>query len=133
MALPRSGAGNTLVMIDSVAGMMNAPPMPMNARVAMSCSELSDERGEQRAEAEQRQTELQRRQPAEAVTEAPGGEQQAREHERVRVDDPLELARASRRAGRTMRRDRDVQDRVVDDDDEQADAEDEQDQPAALA
>ncbi len=25
-------------MIDSVAGMMNAPPMPMNARVAMSWS-----------------------------------------------------------------------------------------------
>ena len=39
IALPRSGPGNTLVMIDNVAGMMNAPPMPMNARVAMSCSE----------------------------------------------------------------------------------------------
>ena len=39
IALPRSRAGNTLVMIDSVAGMMNAPPMPMNARVAMSCSD----------------------------------------------------------------------------------------------
>ena len=36
MALPRSRAGNTLVMIDSVAGMMNAPPMPMNARLAIS-------------------------------------------------------------------------------------------------
>ncbi len=42
MALPRSSTGNTTVMIDSVAGMMKAPPMPMNARVAMSCVELSD-------------------------------------------------------------------------------------------
>ena len=33
---PRSSAGNTLVMIDSVAGMISAPPMPMKARVAMS-------------------------------------------------------------------------------------------------
>ncbi len=36
MALPRStGSVKTLVMIDNVAGMMNAPPIPMNARVAM--------------------------------------------------------------------------------------------------
>jgi hypothetical protein len=27
---------NTAVMMDSVAGMMNAPPMPMTARAAMS-------------------------------------------------------------------------------------------------
>ena len=36
MALPRSWAGNRLVMIDSVAGMINAPPMPMKARVAIN-------------------------------------------------------------------------------------------------
>ena len=36
MARPRSSGGNTFVMIDSVAGMMNAPPMPMNARVKIS-------------------------------------------------------------------------------------------------
>ncbi len=35
MALPRSLAGNRLVMIDSVAGMISAPPMPMKARVLM--------------------------------------------------------------------------------------------------
>ena len=35
---PARSVGKTLVMIDSVAGMMNAPPMPMNARVAMSWS-----------------------------------------------------------------------------------------------
>ena len=37
IALPRSvGSVNTFVMIDSVAGMMNAPPMPISARVAIS-------------------------------------------------------------------------------------------------
>ncbi len=37
IAFARSaGSRNRLVMIDRVAGMMNAPPMPMNARVAMS-------------------------------------------------------------------------------------------------
>ena len=37
IALPRSaGSVKTLVMIDNVDGMMNAPPMPMSARVPMS-------------------------------------------------------------------------------------------------
>ena len=40
IARPRSFAGKTLVMIERVAGMMNAPPMPMNARVAMSWSDV---------------------------------------------------------------------------------------------
>ena len=39
IALPRSlGSVNTFVMIDSVAGMMNAPPMPISARVPISTS-----------------------------------------------------------------------------------------------
>ena len=42
IALPRSSTGKTMVMIDSVAGMMKAPPTPMNARVAISWVELSD-------------------------------------------------------------------------------------------
>ena len=92
----RSG-GNTLVMIDSVAGMMNAPPMPMNARVAMSWSDVFANADAQRAEAEHRRARTAARRAAEAVTEAAGGEQQAREHERVRVDHPLQLAVASRR------------------------------------
>ena len=35
MARPRSSAGNTLVRIDSVAGMMNAPPIPIRDRVTI--------------------------------------------------------------------------------------------------
>ena len=38
IAFARSPAGKTAVMIDSVEGMMNAPPTPMRARVAISIS-----------------------------------------------------------------------------------------------
>ena len=39
MALERPlGSVKTLVMIDSVAGMINAPPTPMKARVAIRAS-----------------------------------------------------------------------------------------------
>ncbi|CAB4695401.1 unannotated protein [freshwater metagenome] len=38
IARPRSfGSRNTSVRIDNVEGMINAPPIPMNARVTMSC------------------------------------------------------------------------------------------------
>jgi hypothetical protein len=36
MALGRSPAGKTLVMIERVAGMISAAPMPVNVRLAMS-------------------------------------------------------------------------------------------------
>ena len=93
---PAPRTGNTLVMIDSVAGMMNAPPMPMNARVAISCSRAVGERRRQRPDAEHHEAELQRAAPSEPVAEAAGGEQQAREHQRVAVDHPLQLAVAWR-------------------------------------
>ena len=131
MALPRSRGGNTLVMIDSVAGMMNAPPMPMNARVAISCSGDVGERRRERAEAEQHEPDLQRAAPAEAVAQAAGGEQQAGEHQRVRVDHPLQLA-VRRVEVAHDRGDRDVEDRVVEHDHEQAEAEDGEDPPPAL-
>ena len=86
-------------MIDSVAGMMNAPPMPMNAAGEDQLAGVSRTPGE-RAEAEHHQAELQRAAPAEAVAEAAGGEQQAGEHERVGVDHPLQLAVAWRRGRR---------------------------------
>ena len=79
-------------MSDSVLGMMNAPPMPMIARVAISCSGDVANAESSEPSAEHDHAELQRALAAEAVTEAAGGEQQAREHERVRVDHPLELA-----------------------------------------
>ena len=36
IAFGRSSAGKTFVMIDSVVGMISAPPMPMSALVAIS-------------------------------------------------------------------------------------------------
>ena len=41
IALPRSSRGNTLEMIDSVAGMISAPPAPITARTAISWSAVS--------------------------------------------------------------------------------------------
>nr|BFE88506.1 hypothetical protein GCM10020093_111070 [Planobispora longispora] len=38
IALPRSCGGKTLEMIARVAGMIAAPPMPMNARATISCA-----------------------------------------------------------------------------------------------
>ena len=92
MALPRSWAGNTLVMIDRVAGMMNAPPMPMKARVAMSWPDDVANADGHRADAEDHEADLEGAAAAEAVAEAAGGEQQAGEDEGVGVDDPLEVA-----------------------------------------
>ena len=40
IARPRSSAGKIAVMIESVEGMMNAPPTPISARVAVSISLL---------------------------------------------------------------------------------------------
>jgi hypothetical protein len=43
IARPRSrGSRKTLVRIDRVDGMINAPPMPMKARVAISCVAVVD-------------------------------------------------------------------------------------------
>jgi hypothetical protein len=38
IALPRSGPLKTLAMIDSVAGMISAAPMPISARTAIRAS-----------------------------------------------------------------------------------------------
>ena len=66
----------------------------------------------------------------EAVTQAAGGEEQAREHERVRVDHPLQVADAGAEVAH-QRGQGHVDDRVVDHDHEQAHAEDRQRGPAA--
>ena len=83
-----------------------------------------------------RQAERERPVAAEPVTEAARGEQQAGEHERVGVDDPLQLA--ARRAEPALlhrvreRRQGDVEDRVVEHDHDQAHAQHEQREPAAV-
>ena len=129
---PRSrGSRKTLVRIDSVAGMISAPPMPMNARVAIRPVGRRRHRRGGGADAEQHDAELQRTLASVAVGQAAGGEQQAGEHEHVGVDDPLDLAVRGAEVD-DQRRDRDVEDRVVHHDDQQAHAEHAEDQPAAF-
>ena len=131
IASARSRASvNTLVRIDSVAGMISAAPIPMTA----GPDERRDptrERGGRRRPAEDHQAEGEGAPAPEPVTQAAGGEQQPGEHQGVRVDHPLEVADAGAEVTH-QRRERDVDDRVVDHDDEQAHAEDHQGEPAPL-
>ncbi len=79
-------------MIDSVAGMMNAPPMPMNARVAISCvGEVANADASEPSPNTTSPIWSAPRRPNRSPR-LPAGEQQTREHERVRVDHPLQLA-----------------------------------------
>ena len=79
-------------MIESVAGKISAAPTPVIARIAISAVAESTSADAARADAEDDEPEGEDAAPPEAVAEAPGGEQQPGEHQRVGVDDPLELA-----------------------------------------
>ena len=95
IALARSrGSPNTLTRIDSVVGMMSAPPRPMTQRPAISivvepavAATTEPARNVTRPASE-------RVPAAEAVTDASGGEEQTGEHDGVGGDDPLQLGRA---------------------------------------
>ena len=119
IARPRSrGSRKTLARIDSVAGMISAPPMPMNARLSVSCS-VDVERAADTDPATNttRPTCSAPLRPKRSLR-LPVGEQEAGEHQRVGVDDPLDLAV---RGAEVLdhRRDRHVEDRVVERDDQQ--------------
>ena len=129
MARPRSAGGKTLVRIDSVDGMMNAAPKPWTARVRMSTPGRSRERRRERAPTEDHEPDEQRRLASVAVAGAARDQEEAREDERVRVDDPLQLARRRAELAHEARQ-RDVDDRAVDADDQQAQTEDREDPPA---
>ena len=101
IAFVRSSGGNTFTRIDSVDGMMNAAPTPMRPRHAMSCHVLCESVAPTQDDEEDHQPELQRTLAAEPVADRAGGEQQAREHERVRRDHPLQLRLAWRGARAT--------------------------------
>ena len=91
IALGRSSSGNTLAMIDRVAGIVRAAPMPMNARPDQLVGGR-DERRQDAADAEDREAGEERQAPPVAVGQGAGDEQQSGEHEDVGVDHPLELA-----------------------------------------
>ena len=130
IALPRSSGGNTLVMIDSVAGMMNAPPMPMNARVddqLVGRLDANAEASEPRPNTTSptcsapRRPNLSPRLPAVSSRPANTSVYESTIHCSW-LFGGVELAHD--------RGDRDVEDRVVEDDHEQAEAQDREDQPA---
>ena len=129
IAFARSSAGKTAVMIDSVEGMMNAPPMPIRARVAISISGevASADRPEPRPKMARPMVSAAL--AAEAVAERAGGEQQAGEDEHVGVDDPLQLGAGCAEVA-LERRQRDVEDGVVEPDHEQRRGEDDERPPA---
>ena len=94
IAFARSSAGKTFVRIDSVVGMISAPPIPISALVAISM--LADSANAEASDAPPKITSPADECPAaaEAVTESAHREKQPGEDERVRVDDPLKLSAA---------------------------------------
>jgi hypothetical protein len=119
IALPRSSRGNRFVMIDRVAGMINAPPIPISARTRISWLAVSTSSTPRLAPPNSSRPAWSAKSPAEAVAERAHRQQQPGEDQEVRVDDPLQG-----RAGGTelllQARQRDVEDGVVEPDDQQA-------------
>ena len=123
MALARSaGSVKTLVRMDRVAGMISAPPMPMNARAPMSAPAEPLKAATTEPTPKIGQAGGQGAAAAELVAEGAGGEQEAGEDQDVGVDDPLLLAGGGVQV-LDERGQGDVQDGGVEADDEQADAE----------
>src|SRR3954471_8371181 len=130
MAVARSrGSAKTLSTMDSVAGMMNAAPAPISARSAISSPTPPAKAAAAEAKPEHRQRREQRPAPSEAIAEGAGQEQQTGEREGVGADHPLKVADAGVQVADEGGQ-RDVDDRVVDHDGEQARAQDAQHRPA---
>ena len=119
-------------MIDSVAGIMNAAPMPWTARPATSQPWVGREADRRAREREHHHAEQEHPPAPEDVAEPAAGDEQHGERQRVGVDRPLE--RRDRRAEVALDgRQRDVHDRVVEHDHEQGEAHRRERPPAAVA
>ena len=97
IALPRSSGGKALVMIERVAGIMNAAPMPWIARPPTSQAWSGARPMAALESGEDDDAEQEHAPPAEDVAQPAAGHQQHGEGERVGVDRPLEATRARRR------------------------------------
>ena len=131
IARARSLPENVFVRIDSVVGKMNAPPIPMRPRATISISGEVERDASAENVPNMTSPAVERLLAPEAIAERAGGEQQAGEHDRVRVDDPLQLRPLGTEVA-DDRRQRDVEDRVVDADDDEREAEDGERHPAPL-
>ena len=86
-------------MIDSVVGKISAAKAPMTKRTAISAPARCTSAPMPLSGGEAEQPDEQRRPAAEAVAERAGGQDQRGEGQVVAVDDPLQVAGASRAAG----------------------------------
>ena len=121
IALPRSAAGKALVMIESVAGIMNAAPTPWAIRLTTSVASEGAKPAVAEESAKTIDAEEERAAAAEDVAEPAAGREQDGEGEGVAVDRPLER----RDRGVELALDRGqghVHDRVVEHDHEQGEA-----------
>ena len=124
-----SPSANVVVMIDSAAGETSAPPRPWSARAPTSQRLRRREPVQQRGGREDRDAREEEPAAAEQVARAAAEQQEAAEHERVGVDDPLEVRGAEPEVG-LDRRQRDVDHRRVEHDHELREADDDEDDPA---
>ena len=130
IAFGRSFSGKMLVRIERVVGMIAAAPTPIRARDAISCVVPGATAASSEPTPKTDQPEGQGLLAAEAIAQAARDQQQHGEHEQIAVHDPLQLARAGVEL-LLDRRQRDVQDRVVDGDDQQAQRQHDERLPAA--
>ncbi len=119
------------MMIDNVDGMIERAGDAHDRAARDQLAHARRLRRERGADEEQHQPELQRALAPEAIAERAGGEQEAGEHERVDRDDPLQLRLGGVQLAREGR-DRDVQARVADEHDQQAQAEHRERPPTAI-
>ena len=115
---------------DSVEGISIAPNTPMAARAAISHSALGAKAASAETEAEAGGADEQHPSPAEPVAEHAHRHEQAREHERVGVDDPELLGGRRLEVERDLRQ-REAQHGVVDRDEQHRQHEHDERSPAA--
>ena len=130
-AMQLGPGANDEVMIASEHAAIRAPARPCTARAPIEHLAVRRDAARQRGEPEQEQRRHEHPALAEVVGGAPAEHQEARERDRVRVDDPLQFGRGEAEA-RLDRGQRDVDDAQVEDDHELRHAADDQ-QPRASA
>ena len=124
-----SRLGKMLRSSESVDGISMAPKKPSRARAAISSAALGANAASAETSGESGRADEQHPAPAEAVAERAHRHEQAREHERVRVDDPELLRRRGLEVERDLRQG-EAQHGVVDRDEQHRQHEHDQRQPS---
>ena len=130
IAVPRCRGGNVAVMIDSVAGFINAAPDALHDACADQHAGAVRETAEERRRSEDHEADHEDPPAAEHVGELAAAQEEHAERERVAVHDPLELGDRDAEV-LADRRQSHVHDRVVEHDHEEAERDGEQRPPLA--